>query len=105
MRLELFIYRQANGPHPPPFKKLNRWFANLAVKGQHQLSQRGWMRHAPQSSSRTRLAAQLIRSIVRARCLRRWPKHPKLATVRVGVDQAAHHGIENGQQMRLRSAT
>jgi anaerobic selenocysteine-containing dehydrogenase len=31
-------------------------------------------------------------------------EHPKLATVRVGADWAASHGIENGQQMRLRSA-
>ncbi len=31
-------------------------------------------------------------------------EHPKLATVRVGADWAANHGIENGRQMRLRSA-
>jgi anaerobic selenocysteine-containing dehydrogenase len=31
-------------------------------------------------------------------------EHPKLATVRVGADWAASHGIENGRQMRLRSA-
>lgn len=31
-------------------------------------------------------------------------EHPKLATVRVGSDWACIHGIENGQQMRLRSA-
>ena len=31
-------------------------------------------------------------------------EHPKLATVRVGTDWAASHAIENGQQMRLRSA-
>ena len=31
-------------------------------------------------------------------------EHPKLATVRVGDDWATGRGIENGQQMRLRSA-
>jgi anaerobic selenocysteine-containing dehydrogenase len=31
-------------------------------------------------------------------------EHPKLATVRVGTDWAIRHGIESGQQMRLRSA-
>lgn len=31
-------------------------------------------------------------------------EHPKLATVRVGADWAVSNGIENGQQMRLRSA-
>jgi predicted molibdopterin-dependent oxidoreductase YjgC len=36
--------------------------------------------------------------------LTRQTEHPKLATVRVGADWAASHGIENGQQMRLRSA-
>jgi predicted molibdopterin-dependent oxidoreductase YjgC len=31
-------------------------------------------------------------------------EHPKLATVRIGADWAASHGIDNGQRMRLRSA-